>query len=101
MLFALVYLLLRPLVVLVIGSSDSRHNDTGVLVLPPSTGRPQATGGRRPRLRRRDRLFLAVVSRAQKPRIGPVSRFFFEFARPAPPRRPRWGIQTVHLQDVS
>jgi hypothetical protein len=28
--------------------------------------------------------------RAQKPRIGAVNRSFFEFARPAPPRRPRW-----------
>jgi hypothetical protein len=34
--------------------------------------------------------------RAQKPRIGTVTRSFFEFARPVPPRRPRWGIQTVH-----
>jgi hypothetical protein len=29
-------------------------------------------------------------------RIRPVSRSFFEFARPAAPPRPRWGIQTVH-----
>jgi hypothetical protein len=29
-------------------------------------------------------------------RIRPVSRSFFEFARPAPPRQPRWGSQTVH-----
>jgi hypothetical protein len=31
--------------------------------------------------------------RAQKPQIEPVTRSFFEFARPAQPRRPRWGIQ--------
>jgi pimeloyl-ACP methyl ester carboxylesterase len=30
------------------------------------------------------------------PRIGPETRSFFEFARPAPTRRPRLGIQTVH-----
>jgi hypothetical protein len=29
--------------------------------------------------------------RAQKPRIGPVTGSFFEFGRPAPPRRSRWG----------
>jgi hypothetical protein len=34
--------------------------------------------------------------RAQKPRIGPVTRSFFEFDRSAPPRRPRWGMGTVH-----
>jgi hypothetical protein len=30
--------------------------------------------------------------------LGAVTRSFFEFARPAPPPRPRWGIQTVHRQ---
>ena len=34
--------------------------------------------------------------RAQEPRIGPVIRSFFEPARPARHRRPRWGSQTVH-----
>jgi hypothetical protein len=34
--------------------------------------------------------------RAQKTRIGPVTRSFFDFARPAWPPRPRWGIQPVH-----
>jgi hypothetical protein len=36
------------------------------------------------------------LCRAQKPQIRPVTRSFFELARPAPARRPRWGIQTVH-----
>jgi hypothetical protein len=34
---------------------------------------------------------IGAACRAQKPRIGPVTRSFLEFARPAPPRRPRWG----------
>src|SRR6266545_3539829 len=38
----------------------------------------------------------AGACRAQKRRIGAVTRAFFEFARPAPPQRSRWGIQTVH-----
>jgi hypothetical protein len=33
--------------------------------------------------------------RAQEPRIGPVTRSFFEVARPARPRRSRRGIHTV------
>jgi hypothetical protein len=44
MLFALFYLLLRRLVVIATGSSDGRHNDIEVLVLP-SAVRSQATGG--------------------------------------------------------
>jgi hypothetical protein len=44
MLFPLVYLLLRRLVVIATGSSDGRHNDIEVLVLPPSAVRSQATG---------------------------------------------------------
>jgi hypothetical protein len=28
--------------------------------------------------------------------LGSRPRSFFEFARPAPPRQPRWGSQTVH-----
>jgi len=39
----------------------------------------------------RNKCTLQVPEGAQKPRIGPVTRCFSEFARPAPPRRPRWG----------
>jgi hypothetical protein len=38
----------------------------------------------------------ALACRAQEPRIGPVTRSFFEFARPAAPPRRRRGILTVH-----
>jgi hypothetical protein len=37
----------------------------------------------------------ASVLKGTETRIRPVSRSFFEFARPAAPPRPRWGIQTV------
>jgi putative transposase len=62
MLFALVYWLLRRLIGLAAGSPGSRHNDVEVLVL-----RHQLTVLRRqvrcPRLRQRDRLFMAALSR--------------------------------------
>jgi hypothetical protein len=38
----------------------------------------------------------SATCRAQIPRIGPVTRSFFELARPVPPRWPRWGIRTVY-----
>jgi hypothetical protein len=63
MLFALVYLLMRRLVVLATGSSDGRHNDIEVLVLRHQLAIRKRQVGR-PRLRRWDRLFLAAVSRA-------------------------------------
>jgi hypothetical protein len=50
--------------------------------------------------RRRGRFVGMAASPSEEPqgtkiRIGRVTRSFFEFARPAAPRRPRWGIQTV------
>ncbi len=62
MLFAFVYLLLRRLVVLTTGSSDGRHNDIEVLVLRHQLADLKRQVARR-RLRRRDGLFLAAVSR--------------------------------------
>ena len=62
MLFALVYLLLRRLVQLVAGSSNHLSSDVEVVVL-----RHQLKVLKRqvskPRLRRRDRLFMAAISR--------------------------------------
>jgi hypothetical protein len=49
----------------------------------------------RPKFRRLDKVFLSAACRAQKPRIGPVSRSFLELPRPGPPRWARWGIQAV------
>jgi putative transposase len=63
MLFALIYLLLRRPVALVGGSSDARHDDVGVLVLRHQLAVLKRQLGQ-PRLRRRDRLYLAALSRA-------------------------------------
>jgi len=62
-LFALIYLLLRRLVALVGGSSDARRDDVEVLVLRHQLAVLRRQVGR-PRLRRRDRLYLAALSRA-------------------------------------
>ena len=40
---------------------------------------------------RMDQTPVFSTCRAQKPRIGPVTGSFLEFARPAAPQRPRWG----------
>jgi hypothetical protein len=69
MLFAIFYLLLRRLVALAGGSAEDRHRDVEVLVL-----RHQLTVFRRrvgrPRLRRRDRLFMVALSRVSRARGG-------------------------------
>jgi putative transposase len=62
MLFAVFYLLLRRLVGFAGGSAEDRHSDIEVLVLPHQLAVLRRRGGR-PRLRRRDRLFMAALSR--------------------------------------
>jgi hypothetical protein len=66
--FALIYLLVRRLVALIGGSSDARHDDVEILVLRHQLAVLRRQVGR-PRLRRRDRLCLAALSRAL-PRQG-------------------------------
>jgi putative transposase len=61
-LFAVFYLLLRRLVALAGGSAEDRHNDIEVLVLRHQLDVLKRHVGR-PRLRRRDRLFMAALSR--------------------------------------
>jgi hypothetical protein len=62
MLFAVFYLLLRRLVALAGGSAEARRNDIEVLVLRHQLAVLKRRVGR-PRLRRRDRLFMAALSR--------------------------------------
>jgi putative transposase len=62
-LFAFVYLLLRRLVRVVAGSSNDLDRDVEVVVLRHQLMVLKRQAGR-PRLRRRDRLFLAAASRA-------------------------------------
>ena len=62
MLFAVFYLLLPRLVALAGGSAEDRHNDIEVLVLRHQLAVLKHRVGR-PRLRRRDRLFMAALSR--------------------------------------
>ena len=58
MLFAVIYLPLRRLVALAGGSVEDRHSDIEVLVLRHQLAVLRCRVGR-PRLRRRDRLFMA------------------------------------------
>ena len=63
MLFALAYLLLRRLVQLVTDSSNDLTRDIEVVVLRHQLMVLKRQAGR-PRIRRRDRLFMAAISRA-------------------------------------
>jgi putative transposase len=62
MLFAVFYLLLRRLVALAGRSAEDRHNDFEVLVLRHQLAVLKRRVGRA-RFRRRDRLFMAALSR--------------------------------------
>ena len=62
MLFAVLYLLLQRLVALAGGSAQDRHNDIEVLVLRHQLAVLKHHAGR-PHLRRRDRLFMAALSK--------------------------------------
>jgi putative transposase len=61
-LFALIYLLVRRAVRLAAGSASDLHNDIEIMVLRHQLGVLERQVGR-PRLRRRDRLFMAAISR--------------------------------------
>ena len=63
MLFAVFYLLLRRLVALAGGSTEDQHNVIEVLVLRHQLAVLRREVGK-PHLRRRDRLFMAALSRA-------------------------------------
>jgi hypothetical protein len=88
MLFAVFYLLLGRLVALAGGSAEDRHNDVEVLVLRHQLAVLRRRVGR-PRLRRRDRLFMVALSRVlPRPRwssfmVSPQTLF-------------RWHRELVH-----
>jgi putative transposase len=87
MLFALVYWLLRRLIGLTAGSPESRHNDVEVLVLHQLAVLKRQVS--RPRLRQRDRLLLAALSR-----MLPRQRWSAFLVRPQ--TLLRWHRELVH-----
>jgi putative transposase len=91
-LFALLYLLVRQAVRLAAGSASDLHNDIEIMVLRHQLAVLKRQVGR-PRLRRRDRLFMAAVSRVlPRPRwssfVVSLQTLLPRFARDPAPGRP-------------
>ena len=102
MLFAVIYLLLRRAVRLAAGSTGDLHHDIEIMVLRQQLAVLKRQAGR-PRLRRRDRLFMAAASRVlPRPRwssfvVRPQTllRWHRELVRRTGPRSPSPARATI------